>query len=431
MKRRSVSFFLVFIMLFSLLGMIPVMASPSAVDIGITIRDFKADYRLFENAISEQTGLVQNRLGVDRKPVFASTTDATIPAAGWQNWIGNGTDASDAPITLAELHNLFNDAPGVNMTTTQKLRMTKNAEGLYAFGEDDMTFFPIDNQLFGNEGRDNNFHFTMEFHESFQYQGVETFTFTGDDDVWIFIDNTLVVDLGGVHGAESAEISLPQLVSSGVLNLKVGESFNFDMFYMERHTAQSNLSMKTNIDMSKYANASAWATLDLDKALTLGLLTNTIKDNMVGPITREEFAEVAVRFYEKATGLTAVAAPDNTFSDTTNPFVLKAFNLKIVAGVGSGKFKPTMILNREQMAKMIVNSLRAVVSNLNEDVASVPDFADQKDIASWAANEARFMSKYNITKGIGSNKYGPKGDCQRQQAVAFLVRAYDLIPSLK
>ncbi len=63
----------------------------------------------------------------------------------------------------------------------------------------DQAFFPLNGKGFGDQGfKDGsgnlqNFHFTMELHARFSYQGGEVFTFTGDDDLWVFINDFLVV----------------------------------------------------------------------------------------------------------------------------------------------------------------------------------------------------------------------------------------------
>jgi fibro-slime domain-containing protein len=86
-----------------------------------------------------------------------------------------------------------------------------------------------------------NFHFTTEIHVSFQYNGGETFTFTGDDDVWVFINKQLVIDLGGVHGAANANVQLD------TLGLAPGGIYPLDVFHAERHTVQSNFRIDTTI----------------------------------------------------------------------------------------------------------------------------------------------------------------------------------------
>ena len=111
---------------------------------------------------------------------------------------------------------------------------------------------PFFDQIRGSNSRIHNFGFTMKIQATFQYSPGQHLKFSGDDDVWIFINNRLVVDLGGQHAKASGGVSLD------TLGLAVGEAYPFHIFYAERHTASSNFVLETSINFKPVPNCSAY-----------------------------------------------------------------------------------------------------------------------------------------------------------------------------
>ncbi|HHW23347.1 MAG TPA: S-layer homology domain-containing protein [Clostridiaceae bacterium] len=209
--------------------------------------------------------------------------------------------------------------------------------------------------------------------------------------------------------------------------------YNFRILYVyepiESPRVASPFSNIVKIGTPAYESASPWAVGELDQAAELGFITDSIKGKMNGPITREEFAEVAVNFYEIVTGKKAEPHPTEKFIDCTNPEVLKARNLGIVYGVGGDKFLPKDYLLRQQMAAMITRTLTACFETITpdfiaNDVKGVADFKDQDGFLAYGIEPAKFMAKYKITVGDGKGNFGPNDTCTREQAVMFLLRSY-------
>jgi fibro-slime domain-containing protein len=189
-----------------------------------TVRDFSVDHPDFETFTGEvaSLGLVEDTLGMDGNPVFND------------NYAGPQMLASEA--TFGQW---YQDVPGINHTFEVVLPLVEESEGVFSY--DSNAFFPVDGVGFGNQGQPNNFHFTTELHADFTYQGGESFTFRGDDDLWLFVDGQLALDLGGLHPALEGTVDMDDL------GLTPGVTYAMDIFHAERHTTESNFRIATNI----------------------------------------------------------------------------------------------------------------------------------------------------------------------------------------
>ncbi len=251
---------------------------PASLTLNATIRDFRyksttgghADFESYGNP-NITTQLVMDTLDADGKPVFRQKRGEQITTE-FKNSSGQpinplhydatkgdtrgvtSTVGSDQLTSAAAFAQWYRDVPNVNSSKIQPLvfnRVPNTNRYVFDSAVDQPYrsaggFFPINGELFGNQGNAKNFAFTTEISTEFIFERGrgQVFTFTGDDDVWVFIDGKLVLDLGGLHSKKVQTLDLDRLSW-----LTDGRTYSLKVFHAERHTNESNFRIETTLTL--------------------------------------------------------------------------------------------------------------------------------------------------------------------------------------
>src|SRR5690606_24424850 len=207
------------------------------------------------------------------KPVFfdvdCNRTAPPSPANGWSKCTRTVTDADS-------FHQWYTDRPAgvtapawnTNETTVRQLTLVNgrfSTGGTFTAGGSEYSFdsrymsiddpsptgaevgfFPIDQ--FGATGAtcgassfNHNFHFTSEVRYWFEYDEdvIPTLTFSGDDDVFVYVNGFLALDLGGLHERLEASFDIDE-DNAERWGLRHGNIYEIAVFQAEREQCASN-----------------------------------------------------------------------------------------------------------------------------------------------------------------------------------------------
>lgn len=231
-----------------------------AIRIPAVFRDFNESHSDFEVGCgSMKAGVVKNLLDAGGKPDLLSNADVCIESsASFDQWYVQTTGQNSS--ILGQILLFENGSGGyVNRYGADGAKWNGTLDG-------NPLFFPIDDsplalsdtrslakipqEVYGGNWADDpsgklrNFHFTTEVAYWFQYESDTnaTLEFVGDDDVWVFVNRRLAVDLGGLHVPEDGSVTINSTTAS-TFALTPGKVYEIKVFHAERKRTGSSFKL--------------------------------------------------------------------------------------------------------------------------------------------------------------------------------------------
>ena len=192
--------------------------------------------------------------------------------------------------------------------------------------------------------------------------------------------------------------------------------------YAEDYATEQSLPFVDGLPVDDIDKPSVWAKQEVNAAISVGLVPQSLQSKYAQTITRAEYCALAVMFFEKYTG--AEITGRKSFSDSNDINVEKMAAVGIVSGIGNDLFDPDAELTREQAATMLSRLADAVGKPLPRHNTT---FIDKPAISSWAAESVGQVQSAEIMGGVGDNTFAPKDPYTREQSIITMIRLLNVI----
>lgn len=170
---------------------------------------------------------------------------------------------------------------GTANVASQLYRGYASTDGLTGNWSAEAKKFPL-----SDDGNDHNSYFGMQYSIQFtltaDYVGPLDYTFFGDDDMWVFLDDKLICDIGGIHSSVGEYVDLWDYLEKGSAG-----TYTLTFFYTERGASGSTCYMSFTLPSVTGVNIEQ-KTSDL-----------TVEKEVVGDVETEQEFTFQIRFYDK------------------------------------------------------------------------------------------------------------------------------------
>jgi len=178
--------------------------------------------------------------------------------------------------------------------------------------------------------------------------------------------------------------------------------------------------MFSSVSFATIDQPSIWAEDFIDELKAYGEIRNDAFEGYQNDITRAEFIYLTVKMIEIVNKETIKVDASISFTDTNDIYALKGATVGITSGIGDGKFGPNMLLTREQMATLLINTLDLM--DMDTITGSNYKFKDDSDFSSWAKDAIYLVKANDIMNGVGNDKFDATGKTSKEAALVVVTK---------
>lgn len=184
------------------------------------------------------------------------------------------------------------------------------------------------------------------------------------------------------------------------------------------------VSMTTTAFGQLQTNASEWAIPSMERAYQLHIISEEALLRATEVITRREFTQMAVQFYEAVTGEAVnIENIHNPFWDTDQPEIIFAYDKGIISGKTEHIFEPDSPLTREQMAILLVRMLEKSDVTLPQEEEEIM-FTDIDQLEDSVKPYIKKIQQAGIMSGF-EGQFSPFQNVTIEEAVVAFTAIYE------